>query len=252
MFLPRLFFICLLIVSFSAEAVTLKVAVAANFAPTLKAVLQAYQQHSPRKFQLIVSSTGQLYRQIRQGAPYDLFLAADDKHPQSLAKAGLVENLTPYALGRLVLYSPSLLVNQNPLDVLKRKNYRHLALANPRYAPYGQAAKAFLQKYHLWQHLQPYLVMGSSIGTTAQYVATANAQLGFLAFSQVKDPKGPFYQKGYFYLIDPKDYPPLVQVAAIVSTSPHKKAARDFLHFLTSPQAHLILKNYAYGIPQPQ
>ena len=171
-----------------AQAEQVRLGVAGNFIATAKALAPLFEQQSGHELVLSGASTGKLYAQIVNGAPYDVLLAADEDHPQQLEAAGKVVTGTRfvYATGRIVLWSSA----ANPLDEnsLADNGFAWFAIANPRIAPYGRAAQQALQNMDLWQAVKPKLVQGESITQAFQFVATGNAQLGFVALSQVLNP----------------------------------------------------------------
>ena len=168
------------------------VAVATNFTSCLKELVVGFEQKTKHHVVVSPGSTGKLYAQITNGAPFDVFLAADVRRPQLLEKEGLAVKGSrfTYAIGRLTLWSahPSL-VNGDGAEILLAQPFRYLAIANPKTAPYGAAARQTLEALDLWDKVQPYIVQGENIGQTFQFVASGNAELGFVALSQVMNPK---------------------------------------------------------------
>lgn len=224
----------------------LRVAVASNFIPPARALSELYEKQTGHSVTLIPGSTGKHYAQIVQGAPFQVFLAADLERPQLLEGRGLTVpgSRFTYALGKLVLWSPRADLVDSQGDVLKRSDFRHLALANPRLAPYGEAAQAVLAARGLWQPLQNKMVRGESIGQAYQFVASGNAELGFVAYSQVYSPGQPF--EGSVWKIPAELYPAIEQQAVLLEDT---EAARGFLEFVASAQGRNLIREYGYGIP---
>ena len=239
---------CLLLLSLPAPAAGLRLAVAANFAPTLNRILARYQARTGVRAQVATASTGTLYAQIRQGAPFDLFLAADARRPRRLEDLGLGLRGTrcTYAIGRLVLWSPTRRQARDGRRLLAAEAFRHLAIANPRTAPYGAAARQVLQRLGLWQPLQSRLVRGNSIAQTYQFVASGAAELGFVAASQLGTGTG-----GWRWMVPQALYRPLRQ-QAIVLRGGRTDQARAFLRFLRrAPAARRLIRAAGYRLPPP-
>jgi molybdate transport system substrate-binding protein len=233
-----------------AAATDLQVAVATNFRVTLEALLTSFAEASGYRGLVSSGSTGQIYAQIRSGAPYDVFLAADAERPRRLEAEGLAVPGTrfTYAIGRLVLWSPSADLSGQGARVLEQARFRHLALANPDTAPYGAAARQVLTRLGLWGKLQGRLVRGQDIGQTYQFVAGGNAELGFIALSQL-------YLAGHspqhtYWLVAQNLYDPLLQQAVLLKHGRDNAAARAFLEFLKSETALATIEGYGYGAPE--
>lgn len=226
------------------QAGEVRVAVATNFLATLKALTPIYEQQTGDKLIVSSASTGKLYAQIVNGAPFDLFLSADQHHPNVLLKLNkaVAQSRFIYATGQLVLWSrrPLGLLDQRSLDEVSR-----LAIANPRTSPYGLAAQQVLQKRERWQSLKSKLVYGENIGQAFQFVASANAPLGFVSLSQVLNPNNAFSQTDY-WLVPQEDYEPLRQVAVLLQRGRDSRAAKRFLAFLKSDAARGLMAQYGY------
>jgi molybdate transport system substrate-binding protein len=221
-------------------AAEIRVAVASNFAPTLRDIAARFGQ----RVSLITGSTGKHYAQISNGAPFDAFFAADVQRAQRLEEAGLAVagSRFTYAIGKLVLWSPRADYVDPAGAVLKHGDYRHLALANPTLAPYGRAAREVLQAQGLWQTLQPRLVRGESVGQAFQFVGSGNAPLGFVAWSQIQRPGET--PSGSWWKIPETLYTPIAQQALLLNDS---APARAFLAFVRGPQARQIIQAYGYA-----
>jgi len=243
-----------LLLAGSAAAAELHVAVAANFLDPLQKLTPIYQRASGHRLLPSAGATGQLYAQIQQGAPFDVFLSADRERPQQLETAGLTVAGTrfTYATGRLVLWSSKAgALGSDGAAFLKGGGYRFLAIANPETAPYGLAAQQVLQKLRLWDVLndQKKLVTGESIAQTRQFAATGNADAAFIAVSQVIKPDGSF--EGSSWLPPAELYEPIDQDAVLLARSTEQVAARDFLRWLRSDAEALKIIRAAGYIVKP-
>ena len=166
------------------------VAVAANFVPPFREVAMEFEKATGHNVQVASGSSGNFYAQIMNGAPFDVFFSADNERPKLLEEEGLgvKGSRFTYAIGRLVLWSPDPNLVKGE-DTLRSESIKHLAIANPKTAPYGAAAMQTMQTLGLWETVQPRLVMGENLGQTLGFIESGNAELGFLALSQVMDPK---------------------------------------------------------------
>ncbi len=230
-----------------AEDVT--VAVASNFNKSAEQLAALYQASNPQaKIQFSPASSGKLYAQIEHGAPFDVFLSADTERPEQLEQKGLAVagSRFTYALGRLVLWSTDAkLAGKDCRKALTDIEFRHVAIANPRTAPYGVAAVAVLEKLNLGpRRLGPLLVQGENIAQTMQFVATGSAQLGFVALSQLHDPAVP---PGTCRWEVPADlHPPIAQQAVLLKRAGSNKSAAGFLAFLKSDGARKLIASHGY------
>jgi molybdate transport system substrate-binding protein len=222
----------------------IRVAVASNFSSTLQALAHKFEAATTHKIRLISGSTGKHYAQIKHGAPFDVFFAADRKRPQRLEREGigLAGSRFTYALGNLVLWSPKSNFIDAKANVLRQGKFQHLAIANPKLAPYGRAAKEVLKNLGLWKTLSLKLVRGENIGQAFQFVSSHNAELGFLAFSQVKKLQSRI--EGSIWKIPPRLYNPIQQQAILLKDSP---ATQAFLRFLKTKEALGIIKAHGYN-----
>jgi molybdate transport system substrate-binding protein len=225
----------------------LKLAVAANFTDATRDIIPLFEKASGHSIKASFGSTGKLYAQIENGAPFEIFLAADARTPKKAEEQGLAVSGTrfTYARGRLVMWSAKSGLFSNGEAYLKAGGFEHLAIANPETAPYGLAAEQVMEHLDLWSGLQSKLVKGESIAQAFQFVATGNAEAGFLALSQVKAWKG---GAGSLWEIPQADYAPIDQQAVLLKKGQPSEAARAFLAFLKGPQARAVITGYGYGV----
>jgi len=225
------------------------VAVAANFLPAVEALRAPFRDASGHTLRLSAGATGQLYAQIIHGAPHHVFLAADRERPRRLVLEGhaVTDSRFTYAVGALALWSADPAMLDEPRAVLRAGRFRHLAIANPELAPYGAAARETLQSLGLWRTLQDKLVRGHNVAQAFQYVATGNAELGFVALSQVLDPRNP--HEGSRWVVPASLHGPICQDAVLLSRGANNPAARAFLDFLRSRDAAQILRALGYRAP---
>ncbi|MFA5370767.1 MAG: molybdate ABC transporter substrate-binding protein [Sideroxydans sp.] len=226
-----------------------RVAVASNFAAPVERIAALFQKESGHTVHVSVDSTGKLYAQIRDGAPFDILLAADDATPRKLVRENLAVGSTRfvYAQGKLVLWS----AQQDFVDdkglVLNKGNFGALAIANPWLSPYGVAAKETMEKLIIWNAMQRKLMKGENITQTYQFVATENAELGFIALSQImRDSK---VSNGSWWLVPPALYQPIRQSAVLLSGAKDQQVAQAFLAFLKSAKAATIMRSFGYELP---
>lgn len=228
----------------AARAEDVHVAVAANFTAAAKQLAAEFAAQSDHRALLSVGSTGKLYAQIAHGAPFQVFLAADQERPARAEREGLAVPGTrfTYATGRIVLYSrePAAIDPQHPRKALEQA--RRLAIANPRTAPYGRAAVQALERLGLYQPLAERLVTGENIAQTYQFVVTGNAPLGFVAQSQVSGET-----PGSTWLVPQALHDPIAQDAVLLAPGADSAAARAFLAFLRGPKARAVMAAYGYG-----
>jgi molybdate transport system substrate-binding protein len=225
------------------------VAVAANFAEVIQELKPAFERASGHKLQPTTGSTGKLYAQIQEGAPFHILLSADAKTPERLEaeKAGVAGSRFTYAVGRLTLWSSDPgRIGSDGAAALKASDVRHVAIANPDLAPYGVASRETLQALGLWDALKSKIVMGQNIGQTHSMVATGNAQLGFVALSAVLTPRES--SKGSRWDVPQNLFKPIRQDAVLLNAGSKNDAAIAFLKFLRTPEARAVIESYGYGI----
>jgi molybdate transport system substrate-binding protein len=244
-----LFAVLLLAVPRVVLATEALVAVAANFVEPARALAAAFAGEGGGRVEFSSGSTGALFAQISHGAPFDIFLAAGDREPAQLAASGLAvaETRFTYAIGSLVLWSADAKrVGDDCAAVLKAGAYRRLAIANPDLAPYGAAAKASLQAWRLWGDIAPRLLRAENVGQVFQFVSTGNAELGFLARSQVLDlPKD---RAGSYCVVDPALYPPIRQQGILLRHGENNAVARQFLRFLQGTHGQAMIRGFGYEV----
>ena len=225
----------------------LKVAVAANFTAATRDLVPLFEQATGHAVKASFGSTGQLFAQIGNGAPFEVFLAADSRRPRKAEEAGLAVagSRFTYARGRLVLWSARSARFTDGAAFLRAGDFKRVAIANPETAPYGLAAQQVLETLGLRGRLQGRLVQGDSIAQTFQFVATGNAGIGFVAFSQVRAWKG---APGSVWEIPADDYAPVEQQAVLLKKGASNPAARAFLAFLRGDAARAVITGYGYGV----
>ncbi len=224
------------------------VAVAANFTAPMQRIAKAFEQDTGHKAQLVFGSTGKFYAQIKNGAPFAVLLAADDETPARLENENLAVLGTQftYATGRLALWSKQANVVDEKGDVLRSNRFHKLAIADPKLAPYGAAAMEVLQKIGVQASITPKLVQGESIGQTYQFVSTENAQLGFVALSQISvDGR---ISEGSAWVVPQNLHTPLKQDAVLLNGGKDNPAAHALLKYLQRDQAKAIIKSHGYAL----
>lgn len=223
------------------------VAVAANFTDATRDIVPLFEKATGHKVKVSFGSTGKLYAQIEHGAPFQVFLAADSKRPMKAEKQNLAVAGTrfTYAMGKLALWSPKQDAFKDGEAFLKKGDFRHAAMANPKTAPYGLAARQVMEHLGAWKRLQGKLVRGDSIAQTFQFTASGNAEVGFVALSQVKAWKK---RRGSEWEIPQSYYAPIEQQAVLLKKGSGSAAAKAFLEFLKSPEARAVITGYGYGV----
>ena len=232
-------------VALPAVAAEVRVAVASNFVGAAREIEQVFEARSGHDLKLAFGSTGKHYAQIVNGAPMDVLLAADEERPRLLEEqgAGIAGSRVTYARGRLVLWSPlSDFIADGPA-ALEQGAFRHLAIANPKHAPYGVAAQEALEALGLWERLQPRIVRGENIAQALQFVDSGNAELGLIAASQLTAERR---AAGSFWEIPDELFLPLDQQAVLLRDEP---ASREFLEFLGGDEAAEIIRRHGYVVP---
>lgn len=239
----------LLILALAARGVfaaEVQVAVAANFSAPMQRIAADFEQATGHQAKLAFGSTGKFYAQIRHGAPFDVLLAADDETPAKLEKEGMAVagSRFTYSIGRLALWSAKPGYVDDKGEVLKQGAFKHLAIASPKLAPYGAAAVETLNRLGLQAALQPKFVQGENIAQTFQFVSTGNAELGFVALSQVIE--GGKLKRGSAWIVPPGLHAPIRQDAVVLARGRDNPAALALMKYLKQDQARAIIKAYGY------
>jgi molybdate transport system substrate-binding protein len=230
--------------SMPVRADEIRVAVATNFATTMDELVARFEEASEHAVVISAGSTGAHYAQIKNGAPFELFFAADVERPKLLEDEGVAVHGSrfTYAVGRIALWSPRAGFVDAEGRVLETDTFRHLAIANPDLAPYGAAAREVLERRGLWETLRHRIVRGQDIGQTYSFVYSGNAELGFVAYSQLVSGNTPI--EGSFWLVPDELHTPIEQQAVLLKDAP---AARAFLDFVKSSDARAIIHKFGYG-----
>lgn len=228
-------------------------AAAADLNAALTEIAAKYRKATGHTVQLAFGSSGNLFNQVQNGAPFDVFFSADLDYPQKLVGAGVAEpsSLYRYAVGRLVLWIPA----SSPLDVEHREmnalldpSVKKIAIANPQHAPYGRAAVAALKHFGLYDKVADRLVLGENVSQAAQFVESGNAQAGIVALSHALAPA--MKDKGRYWEIPAEAHPALEQGVVILSHSPNKKEAAAFLEYLKTAESVAVLRGYGFSVPE--
>lgn len=230
----------------AAEAGTVRVAVAANFADAARALETAFESGTGHAVDISFGATGGLFAQISQGAPFDVFLAAETERPAKAVAEGLAVagSQFTYAIGALVLWSATEALPDGA-ETLRRGAFEKLAIADPATAPYGRAAIETLRALGVHDAIMPKLVTGESVAQAFQFAATGNAELGFVALSQTLN------QPGNAWRVPAELYAPIKQDAVLLSTAEQNEAARAYLDFLRSEAGQRIVASYGYETAAP-
>jgi molybdate transport system substrate-binding protein len=238
----------LLLFGQASWSATVLVAVAANFSKPMIEIVSQFEKATGHSAQLSFGSSGKFISQLENGGPFEVLLSADEKGPEKLEQAGLTvpNSRFVYALGKLVLWSSTPNFVDDKGKILMTSNFKHLALADPKVAPYGAAAIDVLKKMNLLEKLQPLFVQGENIAQTYQFISTANAELGFLALSQVIE-NGKIVG-GSFWIIPDNLHAPIRQGAVLMKKGAENPAARALIDYLKSIPALAIIKKYGYDL----
>lgn len=225
-----------------------QVAVAANFNAPIEEIGKAFNKATGHQLKVSTGASGKFYAQIKNGAPFQVFLSADEEKPALLEKDGLAVQGSrfTYAIGKLVLWSADPAVVDTKGQILMKNQFNKLAIANPKTAPYGEAAMETLGALKIKSLLEPKLVMGENIGQTYQFVATGNAEIGFVALSQVTRENK--ITSGSAWVVPEKLYSPIKQDAVLLVNGKDSPAARLLMTFLRSEDTLNVIKSYGYGV----
>lgn len=224
------------------------VAAAADLKFALEEVVALFvKSHPGDRVETLYGSSGKFHTQIQQGAPYDLYFSADIAYPRALAAAGLAASaVKPYAVGRLVLWSPSLDARKLQLADLAAPRFGRIAIANPRHAPYGKRAEEALRAAGVWEQVQDRLVFGENIAQAAQFVQTGNAQIGLLALSLVLNRE--LVERGGYALIPETLHRPLEQGYIVTRRAAGNPLAARFAQYIDSPTARTVMAKYGFEL----
>ena len=237
---------CAAAVTGPATAIEINVAVAANFTEAAKEIATAFEKKTGNKVLLSFGSSAQFYTQITQDAPFQVFLSADQERPEKAVAEGfaVADSRFTYAVGKLVLWSrdPKVVTGA---DTLKQGAFSKIAIANPAAAPYGAAAVETMKALNVYDALQPKIVQGNNIAKTFQFIDTGNAELGFVALSQVIE-----RSEGSRWLVAGNLYSPIKQDAVLLKKGAGNEAAKAFMNFLKGPEAAAIEAKFGYGTPE--
>ena len=224
------------------ETPVLAVAAASDLAKVSAPLAAAFERSQGGKVTFSFGASGQLEQQVRQGAPFDVYAPAARLYCETLRRDGFLEGeCRPYALGRVVAWSRNFQIRS--LAELREKGNLRIALANPRYAPYGLAAQQSLEAAGLWQALQPRLVFADSVSHAFQMAKTGNADVALVALSLIQE------EGGNSLAVDPRLHQPIEQTATVLKSSANQEVARSFCEFLSGPEAQRILAAYGFGHP---
>jgi molybdate transport system substrate-binding protein len=239
----------LMTVSMSSHAEATIVAVAANFTKPMTEIAELFEKTTGHSAKLSFGASGKFVAQIENAAPFEVFLAADDKNTAKLEQSGLAvaNSHFTYAIGKLVLWSATANLVDDQGEILNKGGFKHIALADPKLAPYGAAAIEVLKNKNLLSKLQPLFVQGENIAQTYQFVSTGNAELGFVALSQVME-NGKVIS-GSAWQIPENLYTPIRQDVVLLKKGEENPAAPALIAFLKSPEAQAIISKYGYGLP---
>lgn len=232
----------------TVQADEVQVAVAANFTAPIQAIAADFEKDTGHKLVAAYGATGQFYTQIKNGAPFEVFLSADDTTAEKLEKEGdsVKGSRFTYAIGTLALWSAKEGYVDAKGDVLKKNEYQHLSIANPKTAPYGLAATQVLEKLKLTEATKAKIVEGQNITQAYQFVSTGNAELGFVALSQIyKDGK---VSSGSAWIVPASLHDPIKQDAVILNKGKDSAAAKALVEYLKGPKAAAVIKSYGYQL----
>jgi len=229
-----------------SSADEIRVAVASNFRDAMSALASQFERESSHQVTLIFGSSGKQFAQIRNGAPFDAFFSADSTRPELLEREGLAVpgSRFTYALGKLVLWSPKADYVDPDGNILAHGDFRHLAIANPGLAPYGEAAREALEAMGLWNQLGNRLVRGENIGQAFQFVNSGNAEVGLVAWSQLKRSDAAI--EGSYWLVPEHYYNPIEQQAILLQDTVE---ARMFMSFIRDGESAKIIRAHGYNLP---
>ncbi|MCC6964974.1 MAG: molybdate ABC transporter substrate-binding protein [Nitrospira sp.] len=235
-----------------AGAAEVSIAAASDLNFAFKELVVEYEKATGNHVKLSLGSSGNFYAQIQNGAPFDLYFSADIGYPKKLEEAGLTVpgSLYRYAVGRIVLWAgtASRLDVSKGLDVLREPGIRKIAIANPKHAPYGRAAVAAMESFHVYEAVKEKLILGENISQAAQFIESGACEIGIVALSLALSPA--MADKGTYWEIPSDAYPPLEQGAVILKQSKNQDAAGRFLEFLKGSKGQDIMRRYGFTLPE--
>lgn len=243
----------------NSYASQIRIAVASNFLAPIKSISKDYQKQTGNQLLISSGSTGKLYAQIVNGAPFDIFLAANSREPKQLESIGKVVKGSrfTYALGKLALWSPQFGSGKTEIkEILSNKNIKRISIANPKIAPYGAAAIEVIKNLGVYETLKSKIIRGENVNQAYQYIESGAAQLGFVALSQLKiqhnslAPQRPSINEHtkQYRQVDQSLYTPIRQQAVLLKTKFDNLAARQFLDYLKSPDGRAVIESFGYGV----
>lgn len=238
-----------LLLALATHAEKITIAAAADLKFAMDEIVTTFKKTNPGdELDVIYGSSGKFHTQIQQGAPYDLFFSADIGFPRELAKAGLAgSEVKPYAVGRVVLWSNSMDASKMTLDSLTDPKITHIAIANPKHAPYGKRAEEALRAAGVWDKIEPKLVYGENIAHTAQFVQSGNAQVGIIALALAVNPE--LASKGGYWLVPDKLHKSLEQGFIITQRAASNALAKRFADNMGSASTRAIMTKYGFVLP---
>jgi molybdate transport system substrate-binding protein len=238
-----------LMISFSSQSQTVKVASAGGFKPAMEEIKKSYEQQTGNHLTISYASVGSLYAQIKNGAPFDVFISADIDAPKKLEDQGLGITGTriSHSISRLVLWSQSPTLIDQQANVLNTDKFKHLAIPNPAVGVHGKSAVEALKNMGIYEKIMPKLVEGKNALQTFQYIESGNAELGFISYSLIYHKETPIV--GSYWLVPTAFYHPMIEQAILLQRGKDNPAARQLLNFLTSPAGQTIITDHGYFLP---
>ena len=235
-----------------ANAAEARIAAAANLKFVMTDLIEQFAKQTGQKIEAVYGSSGNLFSQISNGAPFDAFFSADEEFPRKLQAAGLAEqnSLMEYAVGRIAIWTPPgspLHVKGGKWSVLLDSRVLKIAVANSQHAPYGRAALQALRNSGVYERIKEKLVYGEDISQAAQFVQSGNAQAGIIALSLILSPG---MRDGNYWEIPEETHAPITQAAVVMKLAKNKKVAREFLEFVKTPEARATLQKYGFMAPK--
>jgi len=236
-----------LILAAGVSAQELKVAAAADLNPAMPKLSAAFAKQTGIQLKVSFGSSGNFFAEIRNGAPFDVFMSADKSYPETLEGAGKAEGTSVYARGKLVVWVPNrtgLEPSPDNLKILTSSAVKKVAIANPEHAPYGRAAVAAMVHFKVYEQVKSKLVLGENVSQTAQFAQSGNADVALISLAQALSDT--LKSSGRYALVPTDSYPALDQAATVVRSSQNKQAAHRFLEFMQSQAAQKILSEYGF------